>query len=108
MSQLGFIELQAHAGQVNSLAASHAPSSRGSGEQATQAGLHDQRHLLLILGDQLKRQGLQGVSGQQGGGFTHVHVHRGFAAAQHIVVHTGHVVMHQGISVNQLHSTGGP
>jgi hypothetical protein len=54
----------------------------------------------------LERQCLHGVAGQQRLGFAELHVHRGLAAAHHVVIHAGHVVVHQRIGVDQLHGAG--
>jgi phosphoserine phosphatase len=57
-------------------------------------------------GQQLKRQRLQGVAGQQCGSFAKLHMHGWLAAAQHSVVHARHVVVHEGIGMDQLHGAG--
>ena len=60
------------------------------------------------LGNQdLERQRLQRVAREQGLGLAKLHMDGGLATAQHIVVHTGHIVMHQRIGVDQLHRAAG-
>ena len=95
-------------GQVNRLTTRHARMARGAGQQAAQTRLHRSRHVTVFWREQFKRQGLQSVARQQGLRFAKLHMHRGLAPAQHIVVHAGHVVMHQRISVDEFNGTCGP
>ena len=60
-----------------------------------------------MLGQQLERQALQRIAHQQRSRFVVFDMAGRLAAAQHIVVHAGHVVMHQRIGVNQLDGGGG-
>ena len=107
MLQLLSIHPLAHMGQINGLPACHAFATSRPRQQAAQLRLHHGRYLLRIVGhEQLKSQCLQGVARQQGIGLAKPHMHRGLATAQHIVVHAGHVVMHQRVGVNQFHRTG--
>ena len=85
----------------------HTLVTGGLGQQAAQRGLHTGRGAGSFRGEDFKRQCLQGIARQQGLGFAKLHVHRGFAAAQDVVVHARHVVMHQGIGVDQLGGAGG-
>ena len=55
---------------------------------------------------QLERQRLQGVAHQQRGRLVVFDVHRGLAAAQDVVVHAGHVVVHQRIGMDHFHRRG--
>ena len=71
--------MQAYAGQVNGLPASHASAASRSRQQATQVGLLGTGHDNLIRRQQLKGQRLQGITSQQG--------------------------VHQRIGVNQFHRT---
>ncbi|CSI30706.1 Uncharacterised protein [Vibrio cholerae] len=50
-----------------------------------------------------KRQGLQGVAGQNGGGLIKLDMASGLAAAQLIIIHGGQIIMDQRIGVNTLH-----
>ena len=47
-----------------------------------------------------------GIARKQGGRLAKTHVHRGLATAQHVVVHAGHVIVHQRVGVDQLHRAG--
>jgi hypothetical protein len=57
-------------------------------------------------GEQFEGQGLQGIAGQQCIGLAELHMHRGLAAAQHVVVHARQVVVHQRIGMDQLGRAG--
>jgi hypothetical protein len=94
-AQLVFIERQADAGQVDRLTTGHAFIAGGTCQQAAQRGLHLGRRGTVVGRQQFEGQGLQCIAGQQGLRLAEAHVHRGFAAAQHIVVHARHVVVHQ-------------
>jgi len=59
-----------------------------------------------VAGENLESPGLQGVAYQQGGGLVVFHMAGGAAAAQHVVIHAGHVVVDQGIDVDHFHGTG--
>ena len=98
----------ADTGQVNRLAAGHAHPPRGARQNAAQARLHRGVHAAVQGRQHLKSQGLQSVTGQERTGLTKLHMHRGFATAQHIVVHARHIVVHQGIGMYQLHRAGRP
>jgi len=55
-----------------------------------------------LLQQQFKRQHLQRIASQQRRGLAILHVHGRLAAAQHVVVHAGQVVVHQRVGVDQL------
>ena len=92
-------------GQIDGLATGHTVVASGTGQSRTQLGLNRWGHAAVFGGQQLKSQGLQGIPRQQGLRLAIGHMHRGLAPAQHIVVHARHVVVHQGVSVDQLHRT---
>ena len=92
----------ADTGQVNRLPARHALKTGGLRQHAAQLRLHAGGHGAVVGGQQLKGQRLQRIAGQQSLCLTEAHMHGGLAAAQHIVVHARHVVMHQRVSVDQL------
>ena len=102
LAQLRFRQLLAHAGQVNGLTTGHALAACSGAQQTAQPGLHGARDFFAFRQQQLESQGLQGIARQQGRGFSELHMHGGLATAQHIVVHAGHVVMHQRIGMDQL------
>ena len=107
MLQLLAIHPLAHMGQINGLPAGHAFATSRPCQQAAQLRLHHGGYLLQIIGhEQLESQCLQGVARQQGIGLAKLHMHRGLATAQHIVVHAGHVVVHQRIGMDQFGGTG--
>ena len=54
-------------------------------------------------GQDLEGQRVHGIAGQHGLRLAELHVHGGLAPPQHVVVHAGHVVVHQRIGVDQLH-----
>ena len=108
LAQLLLIKGQADAGQVNCLAPGHAGAACGPSQQPAKLCLPMGRNAVKPWGEQFKGQRLQGVAGQQGAGLAELHMHRGFAAAQHIVVHAGHVVMHQRIGVDEFYCAGRP
>ena len=61
-------------------------------------------------GDDVEGEGLQGVAGEEGGGFAVCDVAGGFAAPQTVVVHGGHVVVDEGVGVDEFdggHGVGG-
>jgi hypothetical protein len=105
VTQLGFAQGATNAGQVHRLAAGHAGVPGGTRQQRHQARL--QRRRDAGVGRQhLKGQRLHRVAGQHGLGLPVAHVHGGLATAQHVVVHAGHVVVHQRIGVDQFHRHG--
>jgi hypothetical protein len=106
--QLLRVQGHADAGKVNRLAAGHALKARCLGQHAAQARLRGGIDGAAFGREEFKGQGLQRVAGQQCLGLAELDVHRGFAAAKHVVVHAGHVVVHQRIRVNQFHRAGGP
>ena len=106
VAQLGLIQRHAHTGQVNRLATGHAGRAGGMRQQAAQGGLHAGCNGLACGGQQLEGQRLQRVAGQQGAGFAKLHMHGRLAAPQHIVVHAGHVVVHQRIGMDQFRRAG--
>ena len=85
----------ADTGQVYRLPARHALKTGSFRQHAAQQRLHAGGHGAVVRGQQLKGQRLQRIAGQQCLCLTEAHMHGGLAAAQHIVVHARHVVMHQ-------------
>ena len=102
-----FVQGQAHAGQVDGLATGHTFVPGSPREQAAQVRLDAGGHSVTFGGQQLEGQRLQRVARQQRTGFAKFHMHRGFAPAQDVVVHTRHVVVHQRVGVDQLDRAGG-
>lgn len=86
---------------VQRLATAHAGRAGGMGQglQARHAQCRRQRR----IGQQAERTGLQGVTGENGGGFVEGNVGGGLATAQSVVVHGRQVVVHQRVGVDQLH-----
>jgi len=86
---------------VQRLAAAHAGRAGGMGQglQARHAQCRRQR----CIGQQAERTGLQGVAGEDRGGFVEGDVGGGLATAQGIVVHRRQVVVHQRVGVDQFH-----
>ena len=105
LAQFVCTQALADTGQIDGLTTCHARMTGSPRQQTAQAGLHAGRNVAVLRGQQLKGQCLQGVTRQQSLGLAKLHMHRGFASSQHIVVHARHVVMHQGIGVDQFHGT---
>ncbi|MCY1518254.1 hypothetical protein D9M68_529660 [compost metagenome] len=105
-AQLGFVQCDADAGQIDGLAAGHALAAGRARQQAAQKGLHGRGHLVALGGEQLEGQRLQRVAREQRVGFAELHVHGGLAAAQHVVVHARQVVVHQRIGVDEFGGAG--
>jgi hypothetical protein len=96
----------ADAGQVDGLAAGHAGVAGGTRQQRDTAGPARPARHALFGRQHLEGQRLHRIAGQHGLGLPELHVHGGLAPAQHVVVHAGHVVVHQRIGVDQLHRHG--
>ena len=75
-----------------------------SRKQCAQLGLHRVGNIAVVRCEAFKGQRLQCVARQQSLRLSKLHMHRRFAPAQHIVVHTRHIVMHQTVGMDQLHS----
>ena len=104
--ELGQAELPADGGEVDGLAAGHAAGARGLGQLADHGDLAPGVVGDRGVGDMLEGLGLKGVTDQQRGGLVELDVHGGLAAAQHVVVHAGHVVMDEGVGVDHLEGAG--
>ena len=105
--QLFATQLLAHASQVNRLPARHAFASSCTRQQPAQLGLHRDRNLAGIFWhEQFEGQGLQGIACQQGIGLAKFNVYGWLATPQHVVVHAGHVIMNQGIGMDEFNRTG--
>lgn len=61
---------------------------------------------MTVASQYFKSQGLQSVTGQNGGGFIKSFVAGGFASSKVIVIHRWKIIMHQGVRVDQLYSAG--
>ena len=107
LAQLVLSQAPTHTGQVNRLASGHALVARSPGQQAHAGRLFRSADAGVLGGQHFKSQGLQSVTRQQGLRLAKLHMHCGFAAPQNIVVHAGHVVVHQRISVDQFDGTSG-
>ena len=90
---------------VQRLAAAHARGA-GGGAQGAQPG-HAQFGGDRGFGEDLESQRLQGIAGEDRGGFVEGDVHGGPAATQRVIVHGRQVVVHQRIGVDQFDRGGG-
>ena len=95
------IEALADRIEIQRLAAHQPTGAAGACQRAQHSDALLRRH--LGVGDQVERQRLQGVAGEDRGGFVEGDVHGRSTAAQVIVVHGRQVVMHQRIGVDQFH-----
>ena len=86
---------------IQRLAAAHAGGTGGVCQRLQ--AVHAQCCRQWCLGQQAEGAGLQGVPGQDRGGFVEGDVGGGFATAQGIVVHRRQVVVHQRIGMDQFH-----
>ena len=93
-------------GQINGLSTGHALPARRTGKHAAQQRLHGRWHRSIVRREQFKSEGLQSVAGQHGAGLSKLNMDRGFAPAQDVVVHAGHVVMDQRVGMNEFNRTG--
>ena len=59
-----------------------------------------------IVGENVKRQGMQGIAGQDRRCLIKGTVTSGFSAPQIIVIHGGQVIMDQGVGMNEFHRAG--
>ena len=107
LAQLALGECHADTGQINRLPTGHTGAARRARQQTTQGGLLAGRDGIIVRRQQFKRHRLQGVTGEHGAGLAKFHMHGGFTPAQHVVVHTRQVVVHQRICMDQFHRTGG-
>jgi hypothetical protein len=102
---------QADAVEVDRLAAAHAARAGRLRQQAQHGDLARGRQRSgarrVGAGEHPEGLGLQRVADQQRRRFVIRHVHGRFAAAQRVVVHAGHVVVHQRIGVDHLQRAGG-
>ena len=89
------VQRQPHTGQVDRLPAGHALSTRSLGQHPAQPGLGRCINRCVCWCQQLKSQRLQRITYQQRLSLAKLDMHRWLAAAQHIVVHARHVVVHQ-------------
>jgi hypothetical protein len=97
----------AHAGQVDRLPAGHAGAARRARQQAAQARLGLCRDLVTSSGvSNSNARACSASPASRCAGLAELHMHGGFAAAQDIVVHAGHVVVDQGIRMDQLGGAG--
>jgi len=96
------VELQPDRGQIDGLSAGHPARARCRGKQRQHFQLARRRDARKARGKLLERQGLQGVTDQQGGRLVVCDMTTGLAAAHVVIVHARHVVMDQGIGVDQL------
>jgi hypothetical protein len=103
--QSGFVQLMSDTGQVDGLSPCHAAMARCTRQNATQPALQIIGNDTALRREHFKGQSLQGIAGQQGLRLAELHMHGGFATPQHVVVHARHVVVHQGISMDQLNGT---
>ena len=96
-----------YGGQVQRLAAGHAFGAAGAAQRLQHPDAHGRRDGTgTILGEQLERQRLQGVAGEDRHRLAELDVAGGPAATQRIVVHRGQVVVHQRVGVDQFHHAG--
>jgi hypothetical protein len=89
--QLRLREGRAHAGKVDRLPARHPAHAGCAGEQrASAAGIGQ-----AAVGQDTERERLQGVAGQERHGFPESDMAGRLAAAQHVVVHAGKVIVNE-------------
>ena len=105
--QFGQRQRLADAGKIDSLPAGHAARTGGCCQQPDHFQLAQRVFAQTMFREQLERQCLQAVTDQQRGRLVILDMAGRLAAAQHIVVHARHVVMHQRIGVDQLDRGGG-
>ena len=100
--QGGHVLQLAVGGHVLHLPGGHAGAAGGLGERAHHA---DAGAVRVVAGaaEQLEGEGVQGVPGEDRGGFVEGAVAGGLAPAQVVVVHRRQVVVDQGVGVDQLH-----
>ena len=91
---------------VDHLAAGHAARAGGVRQRQHQLAAGLRVGMGVGLGQDLEGAGLQGVAGQDGGGFVEGAVGAGLAAAQIVVVHGGQVVVHQAVGVQHFDAGG--
>ncbi len=93
--------------QVEALTADHAGGTGCARETEGQLGAHGGIGVGVRTGQQLERDGQQGVAGQDGGPFVEGLVHGRPAATQIVVVHGRQVVMHERIAMHAFQRRGG-
>ncbi len=99
-------QIVGHADQVDHLAAGHALGAGRLGQQADQLAAHLRILVGVLVRQDFKRDGLQGVAGQYGGRFVIGAVHGQPSAADIVVVHARQVVVDQAIGVDAFQGAG--
>ena len=100
-------EVVADAQQVDHLATGHAARATGKRQAGGQFAAHGGVIVGVLVQQDVKGGGLQGVAGEDGGGLVIGPVHGRTAAADVVVVHTGQVVMDQAVGMDAFQGTGG-
>jgi hypothetical protein len=106
VAQLRLRQRTAHAGQVNRLPARHARRARQPAPAAGTAWPAWGRDIFIARASAAQRPSACSASPASKAWASPNHMHRGLATAQHVVVHAGHVVVHQRIGVDQLDRAG--
>jgi len=92
--------------EIQDLARDEAEAAGGVGKLSDEVG-PGVAAIGLGAGDRGKGLGQEAVSGENGDGFAEYLVVGGSATAEIVVIHTGQVVMDEGIGVDTLDGTGG-
>ena len=96
----------AHAREIDRLPARHAAAAARGGEDLHHFDLNRGIIGETVLGEQLKCERLQTVAHEKRGRLVEFDVASRLAAAKHVVVHAGQVVVHERIGVNVFYGAG--
>ncbi len=101
-------QLLSHCGQIDRLAARHAPGAGGADEDAQHLEAHFGAHAVHgLVREHRKAECLQRIAHQDRGRFI-VGAMTGWSAAPHIViVHRGQVIVHEAVDVDQFNGGRG-
>ena len=100
--QRGLVEGVPNTGKVNRLTTGHTQSASGNRQALYPTQTPAGRNIGIAAQKTIKRLRLQGVTRQQSLRLAKLHMDGGLSAAQHIVIHAGHVIVNQRVSVNKL------
>ncbi len=96
----------AHAREIDRLPARHAAAAARGREDLHHFDLNRGIIGETVLGEQLKRERLQTVAHEKRGRLVEFDMASRLAAAKHVVVHAGQVVVHERIGVNAFYGAG--
>ena len=99
-------QVLADAGQVDHLAAAHAPGARRPRKREDQVRPHPPVRMGLGAREDLEGQGLEGVAGEDGGGLVEGPVDGGPPPPEVVIVHAGQVVVDQAVGVDAFQGAG--